>query len=73
MTDEKLQELCSRIVKHADQIFVRAELNGTVQTVALTELPAREAIRCALWFVTQGTLSGQRRVVDISDPKEGKT
>ena len=51
-----LDELCDYIVKYADSIPVREEINGKWGSYFLTELPVKLALKHAMRFVKEGKI-----------------
>ncbi len=50
------------ISRNADRIYVREQVDGEFQTVALTELPGAVAVRHVIRFLTEGA-----RIKDAGD------
>ena len=50
-TPQTLEELFEYILRYADDIYVRAQRNGKWENVALSELPATEALQRAFQWV----------------------
>lgn len=51
---ESLDELCDYIVKYADDIYVREQINGKWGSYSLTEMPTILALKHSMRFIKEG-------------------
>ncbi len=55
-TPKSLEELCDYIVKYADDIFVREQINGKWDAYALSEIPVKLALKNAMKWIKEGVV-----------------
>lgn len=53
---ETLDEVCDYIVRYADSIFVREQIDGTWQCLSLAQLPGKLALKRGLRFIKEGMI-----------------
>ncbi len=53
---ESLEALCDYIVKYADVIYVREQIDGKWGSYSLTEIPAKLALKWAMTFIKEGRI-----------------
>lgn len=51
---ETLDELCDYIVKYADNIYVREQIDGKWDSYSLTEIPTKLTLKWAMTFIKEG-------------------
>lgn len=51
-----LEELCDYIVKYADDIYVREQIDGKWGAYSLSEMPVKLALMHAMRLIKEGTV-----------------
>jgi len=49
-----LDELCDYIIKYADDIYVREQIDGKWGAYVLSEMPTKLALKWAMTFIKEG-------------------
>ncbi len=55
-TPKSLEELCDYIVKYADDIFVREQINGKWEVYSLSEIPVKLALKNVMRWIKEGVV-----------------
>lgn len=53
---ESLEALCDYIIKYADNIYIREQIDGKWGSYSLTEIPTKLALKWAMIFIKEGRI-----------------